>query len=60
MTLASVLLFIVGHNDLHAGTGLGLAIVQGVVERHLGRIELRSVPGQTEFIVFLPQSTGTV
>ena len=37
--------------EVGAGTGLGLAIVQGVVERHRGRIELRSEPGCTEFVV---------
>jgi two-component system, OmpR family, sensor kinase len=35
-------------------TGLGLAIVAAVVKAHDGSIELRSVPGDTEFIVRLP------
>ena len=35
-------------------TGLGLAIVAAVVKAHDGSIELRSVPGDTEFVVRLP------
>lgn len=35
-------------------TGLGLAIVAAVVKAHNGTIELRSVPGDTEFTVRLP------
>jgi two-component system OmpR family sensor kinase len=35
-------------------TGLGLAIASAVVRAHSGRIELRSVPGRTEFTVRLP------
>lgn len=39
----------------HAGsTGLGLAIVQAVVTAHGGRVEVRSVPGDTVFAVHLP------
>ncbi|TGL37193.1 PAS domain-containing sensor histidine kinase [Leptospira perdikensis] len=39
------------------GTGLGLGIVkQSVEERHHGRIQFQSEPGNTEFIVFLPKS----
>jgi heavy metal sensor kinase len=36
------------------GTGLGLAIASAVVRAHSGSIELRSVPGWTEFTVRLP------
>lgn len=37
------------------GTGLGLAIVKKVMDRHQGRIELRSVEGKgTTFILHLP------
>ncbi|MYU32876.1 HAMP domain-containing protein [Streptomyces sp. SID8358] len=35
-------------------TGLGLAIVQAVVAAHGGRVEVRSVPGDTAFAVRLP------
>jgi len=35
-------------------TGLGLAIVDAVVRAHGGTIEVRSVPGRTEFVVRLP------
>lgn len=43
----------------HAGsTGLGLAIVSAVVRAHHGAIELRSVPGHTEFTVRLPRTAG--
>ncbi len=38
-----------------AGTGLGLSIVFGVVQRHKGRIELDSTPGEgTRFTIDLP------
>ena len=37
------------------GTGLGLAIVRRIVERHKGRIEVRSELGKrSSFIIFLP------
>ncbi len=39
------------------GSGLGLAICKEIVERHRGRIEARSEPGQTCFAVFLPLET---
>jgi two-component system OmpR family sensor kinase len=35
-------------------TGLGLAIVAAVVRAHHGTIDVRSVPGKTEFVVKLP------
>jgi two-component system OmpR family sensor kinase len=35
-------------------TGLGLAIVAAVVKAHDGTIDVRSVPGSTEFVVTLP------
>ena len=35
-------------------TGLGLAIVAAVVEAHQGSVSVQSVPGRTEFSVWLP------
>lgn len=39
------------------GTGLGLALAQEIVSRHKGRIECRSVPGDTTFTVILPRES---
>ncbi|MDX1588758.1 MAG: nitrogen regulation protein NR(II) [Oleiphilaceae bacterium] len=36
------------------GTGLGLAITQSIIGQHTGLVECESVPGCTNFIVFLP------
>lgn len=36
------------------GTGLGLAIAQNLVGQHNGIIECDSVPGRTEFSIYLP------
>ena len=41
------------------GTGLGLTISQNLISRHDGLIECRSVPGETEFSIYLPIGTGT-
>jgi len=39
------------------GQGLGLAIVQRIIDRHKGKIEVESVPGQgTTFRVYLPRA----
>ena len=37
------------------GTGLGLAITKAIIARHKGKIEVRSIPGEsTMFNIFLP------
>lgn len=42
-----------------AGTGLGLAIVFGIVERHHGRVDLRSEEGKgTTFTLWLPAGSA--
>lgn len=41
------------------GTGLGLAISYGIINRHKGEIEIKSIPGKgTCFKVKLPQKNG--
>jgi signal transduction histidine kinase len=42
------------------GTGLGLAMVYGIIERHDGTLEVRSIEGRgTSFIISLPKHTAT-
>jgi signal transduction histidine kinase len=40
--------------DVGKGTGLGLDVVRKIVEKHEGRIELNSKPGNTEFKLIFP------
>jgi len=42
--------------DIGEGTGLGLSIVFGIIEKHKGHIDVKSVPGQgSTFTVILPK-----
>ncbi|MCC3405028.1 MAG: CBS domain-containing protein [Microcoleus sp. PH2017_10_PVI_O_A] len=36
------------------GSGLGLDIVHKIIKKHQGKLQVESVPGQTQFTVFLP------
>lgn len=38
------------------GTGLGLSIAQELIKQHNGRIECHSIPGHTEFLIYLPMT----
>ena len=38
------------------GTGIGLDIVQNVIRHHNGEIKVNSIPGKTEFVIYLPVS----
>lgn len=40
--------------DQGQGSGLGLGIVKGIIDKHKGRIFVRSKPGQTIFTIQLP------
>ncbi|MDJ1173272.1 response regulator [Roseofilum capinflatum] len=42
------------------GSGLGLDIVKKIIDKHEGKIEVNSVPGNTEFIISLPLSNQEV
>jgi two-component system OmpR family sensor kinase len=39
-----------------AGSGLGLSIAKAIVERHGGTISVTSRPGQTAFVISLPNA----
>ena len=41
------------------GSGLGLDIVKKIIEKHQGRIEVESQPGQTTFQVWLPIASNS-
>ena len=46
-----------GRSRAVGGTGLGLAIVKHIVNRHRGRLEIESTPGQgSRFMVWLPEA----
>ncbi|MGK7877298.1 MAG: response regulator [Xenococcaceae cyanobacterium] len=42
------------------GSGLGLDIVRKIIEKHEGKIEVKSVPGKTTFTVSLPLNLNEV
>jgi signal transduction histidine kinase len=45
--------------DVGQGSGLGLDVVHRIVERHLGQVNVDSVPGHTCFAVRLPATEPT-
>ncbi len=49
----------VNHSRNKGGTGLGLAIVKHILNRHTGRLEIASTPGQgSSFTVWLPKAAA--
>src|SRR5207244_1974458 len=45
--------------EVGKGTGLGLSISYGIIEKHNGKIEVKSETGKgTEFIILLPISAA--
>ena len=45
-------------DDVHAGTGIGLSLSKEIVELHKGSIKVKSKPGNTRFIVWLPKGNA--
>ena len=48
-------LFLPYYSTKKRGSGLGLAIVHRIVDDHHGRIQVASQPGETRFVIELPQ-----
>lgn len=47
--------------EVGKGTGLGLSLSHGIIERHGGRIQVRSVPGRgTTFVIELPLAAPVI
>ncbi|GAB6038763.1 ATP-binding protein [Fundidesulfovibrio butyratiphilus] len=47
--------------DVGEGTGLGLAVTYSIIQRHGGRVEVESEPGQgTAFYVYLPKARAAL
>lgn len=40
--------------DVGKGTGLGLSMAYGIIKQHNGYLQVESVPGRTEFSIYLP------
>ncbi|OAG27437.1 hybrid sensor histidine kinase/response regulator [Thermodesulfatator autotrophicus] len=41
------------------GTGLGLSVVYGIIRNHDGYIDVKSRPGDTRFLIYLPEAKET-
>ncbi len=42
------------------GTGIGLEIVKKIVAKHRGKIKVKSKPGETSFIIYLPVNLNEI
>jgi len=49
-----------GRSRASGGTGLGLAIVKHIVERHRGRLDIASAPGQGTRVTAIFRNVGLV